>query len=303
MDIDRTGIITDALRFNGLSECPRSIRVLSSGSACSVFEVELSDTMTLVAKVTHHAKSPQLEAEASGLKSLKQAGILTVPKSFASCIIDQHAVLLSHYCPPADPALVTEDVWARFGIDLAKHHKTATEQRFGWDTDNFIGDTPQKNAWNDDWVEFNQINRLGFQHDLALSNQLLVDSESMKIQHIIKKLDAFIPRQPRPSLLHGDLWSGNAIPTTTTQATKIAVIDPAVYIGDCWADIAMMKLFGGFLDECFDAFSAEIGPTEGLEARLLVYQLYHALNHLNLFGRSYASMVMTIADQLINLSD
>jgi len=110
-----------------------------------------------------------------------------------------------------------------------------------------------------------------------------------------------IPDRPKPAWLHGDLWSGNALPTTDADgSSRIAVIDPAAYIGDGWADIAMMRLFGGFPAACFHAYEQCVDDDDRIEKRIAVYQLYHVLNHLNLFGRGYAGQALAIADRLVS---
>ena len=127
---------------------------------------------------------------------------------------------------------------------------------------------------------------------------MLRTNETARIQVVIDTLEDHIPLYPKPSLLHGDLWSGNAIPTGVGDDERIAVIDPACYIGDGWADIAMMKLFGGFPDPCIEAYSASVSDHAQLDSRIAVYQLYHILNHVNLFGRSYVRQAMAIAGSL-----
>src|SRR5690606_7037940 len=113
--------------------------------------------------------------------------------------------------------------------------------------------------------------------------------EAALIQRVIDQLESLIPRKPKPALLHGDLWSGNALPAQDhTGRKRIALIDPAPSIGDGWADIAMMELFGGFPRACCDAYAARNPDQANIRTRIGVYQLYHILNHINIFGRSYA---------------
>jgi fructosamine-3-kinase len=153
-----------------------------------------------------------------------------------------------------------------------------------------------------DWVEFNAVNRLGFQLELACNHGRIDPTEATRIEGVIAKLDRHIPRTPRPSLLHGDLWSGNALPTRDRNGDPaVAVIDPACSIGHGLADIAMMQLFGGIGPECYRAYEGATGIRLGdceTRAALAVYQLYHVLNHVNLFGRGYASQAMALVQQL-----
>ncbi len=112
-------------------------------------------------------------------------------------------------------------------------------------------------------------------------------------------MDEFIPRQPPGALLHGDLWSGNAIAGRAGERIGVFVIDPAVYHGDPWADIAMMRQFGGFPETCFEAYAEVNRDHEQLDTRIRVYQLYHMLNHLNLFGGSYLASVSALTRALL----
>ena len=134
--------------------------------------------------------------------------------------------------------------------------------------------------------------RLGHQLALARSRTLLSDEEANSVEGVIDRLAGLIPRRPRGSLLHGDLWSGNALPT---RDGRIGVIDPACSVGDGLADIAMMRLFGGFPEACFEAYSSSIDDHESVETQVAVYQIYHLLNHVNLFGRGYVGQVMEVA--------
>jgi len=119
------------------------------------------------------------------------------------------------------------------------------------------------------------------------------------LRRVIERMGDFLPRKPRPALLHGDLWSGNALAARTKDGVRIGVIDPAVYVGDAWADIAMMRMFGGFPPSCLDSYHAATNDTDGVEERVLVYQLYHMLNHLNLFGGGYKGSALGIAHRLV----
>jgi fructosamine-3-kinase len=150
--------------------------------------------------------------------------------------------------------------------------------RFGWSRDNYIGSTPQANAWCDDWAEFWRDRRLRPQLELAASKGFDVEMPSL---HLLEN------HEPQPSLLHGDLWSGNA--GFTAQGP--VVFDPAVYYGDREADLAMTELFGGFPREFYDAYRKEWPVDEGYARRKHLYNLYHLLNHLNLFGAGYLGRV------------
>ena len=165
--------------------------------------------------------------------------------------------------------------WKSMGQMLAHLHRQAGP-RFGWRRDNYIGLAPQINAWRDDWSEFFRECRIGPQLETARKNGFDFRIEIDLGNH-----------RPQPSLLHGDLWSGNAGFTVEGPV----VFDPAVYYGDREADLAMTELFGGFPREFYHAYHEAFPLPEGYEERKHLYNLYHLLNHLNLFGSGYLGQV------------
>lgn len=271
---------------------------LSGGCIHRVREVTLSDGSTLVVKSNNNKYEHLFAEEAAGLKALGQTQTVLTPTPLCVCTVDDTAALVM----TAISASAANDMaWSRFGKELADLHNVDMQNRFGFETDNHLGLTLQPNTWHKDWVEFNRTQRLGHQLDLAISRNLINQHEQSKIEAVINRLGDFLPNHPKASLLHGDLWSGNALPAADkNRQLRIAVIDPACYIGDGWADIAMMKLFGGFPDCCFEAYENNVSDHANIDSRIAVYQLYHVLNHVNLFGRSYISQAMSLANQLIN---
>ncbi|NNF51275.1 MAG: fructosamine kinase family protein, partial [Gammaproteobacteria bacterium] len=168
----------------------------------------------------------------------------------------------------------------------------AQASNFGWHRDNYIGSTPQPNARTDSWAEFLREHRLGFQFTLAKKNGHQLGSADAGF--LLQNLDAFYSDyQPRPSLLHGDLWGGNWF---SDDSGAPVVFDPAVYCGDREADLAMTELFGGFGEDFYCAYSAAWALDPGYPVRRDLHKLYHVLNHLNLFGGGYLGQ----ARQLIN---
>jgi protein-ribulosamine 3-kinase len=165
--------------------------------------------------------------------------------------------------------------WAAMARMLAKVHRS-TSDRFGWQTDNWIGLPPQTNGWSDDWAAFFLEKRLQPQAAKCGLLDALPDVRALLGGH-----------RPRPSLLHGDLWSGNAGFTPEGPV----IFDPAVYYGDREADLAMTALFGGFPGAFYAAYEAEWPLPDGYELRKNLYNLYHLLNHLNLFGSGYLGQV------------
>jgi len=167
--------------------------------------------------------------------------------------------------------------WAALAQMLAKLHRQ-TAPRFGWHCDNWIGGTPQINTWHDDWAAFFRECRIQPQLELARKNGFLIQFSSWELLK---------DHRPEPSLLHGDLWSGNA----GFIDEGPVIFDPAVYYGDREADLAMTELFGGFPREFYASYQKIYPLDAGYEQRKHLYNLYHLLNHLNLFGSGYLRQV------------
>jgi fructosamine-3-kinase len=225
------------------------------------------------------ARAAQLDAEVDGLAALRAAAAVRVPQLIGRGEDDAQAWLQLEWLD-----LRPLDDGAALGRALAALHRASGGARFGWHRDNFIGATPQANAWHDDWGGFWRDCRLAPQLALAARNgyggALQRDGG-----RLVAAIDALLHgHAPAPSLLHGDLWSGNAglLPDGTP-----VIFDPAVYVGDRECDLAMTELFGGF-DARFHAAYREAWPLPaGYEVRRELYNLYHLLNHLNLFGAGY----------------
>lgn len=271
---------------------------LSGGCIHRVRKITLSDGSSLVVKMNDAKHEHLFAEEAAGLNALDQTQTVLTPKPLCVCTMDDTAALIRTFISTAS---VDDATWSSFGKQLAALHNLDAHNRFGFETDNHLGLTPQPNAWNNGWVEFNKRQRLGHQLSLAIKRNLIDQNEQRKVEAVIDRLGKLIPDNPKPALLHGDLWSGNALPAIDNNGQLgIAVIDPACYIGDGWADIAMMKLFGGFPNCCYEAYAYNVSDHENIESRIAVYQLYHVLNHVNLFGRSYMRQAMNLADQLLS---
>lgn len=313
-------VLEHALELAGLVRDVEQVQPLHGGCIHQVLRVTLADNRRVVAKINRADMLAVFEEEAAGLRALTATETVIAPLPLAVCAHSGQAALLMTVVDSLnehDERVDRHQTWRNFGCDLAALHAADVGDRYGFDHDNHIGSTRQPNAWMSDWVEFNATNRLGFQLKTARDAGLLLPEEVRTIESVINRFDQFISRAPKPSLLHGDLWSGNVIPTVDLRASHArataAVIDPACSIGDALADIAMMQLFGGFPHECFEAYeqasSVSASTTvkthkasEGSDppqTRIGVYQLYHLLNHVNIFGRGYASQAMSLARQLL----
>lgn len=286
-----------ALREAGLCDEVRAAESLSGGCIHDVRLITLADGMQVVAKISDAQTLGIFEEEAAGLEALAKTETVLTPQPLGVLTHASKAVLLM---TALTPARADNGTWGRFGEELAKLHAHAAGDRYGFAMDNHLGLTRQVNTWCDDWVRFNAEYRLGYQ--LQLLRGTLQSREAQLISDVINRLDQFIPGRPRPSLLHGDLWSGNALAAMDAAGgVRIGVIDPACYIGDGWADIAMMRLFGGFPQACFDSYAAAVTDHDNMQHRIAVYQLYHVLNHITLFGRGYVAQAMAIARSLLRI--
>jgi fructosamine-3-kinase len=230
------------------------------------------------------------EAEAEGLRELATANAVRVPDVLTCGHTSRDAYLVIEWIDFERPTRETEQL---FGQQLAAMHHHCKE-KFGWHRDNTIGLTPQQNAWSEDWIEFFRDRRLGYQLRLASEKGFggeLQTTGSILVQKFAALFDDYLPKA---SLLHGDLWGGN---WAATQGRPV-IFDPAVYYGDRESDIAMSKLFGGFGSSFYSAYQESWPMAAGWEQRIKLYQLYHVLNHLNLFGRSYLGRAMQLIRDL-----
>ena len=182
------------------------------------------------------------------------------------------------------------------GEGLAAMHRISREQ-YGWFRDNTIGSTPQDNTQSDDWIEFWQVHRLQFQLDLAArkgaAGRLLSQGEKLLVGLPVL-FDSYVPEA---SLLHGDLWSGIY---AFTQAGEPTIFDPGVYYGDREADLAMTELFGGFGSDFYAAYNNAWPLDDGYRSRKKLYNLYHILNHFNMFGGGYERQAQEMMDSLLS---
>ena len=217
--------------------------------------------------------APAFAAEAEGLGALRNAGT-RVPAPLAHGVAGNRAYLLLEWLD-----LSAGKGFAALARMLAALHRS-TGPRFGWPRDNHIGRTPQVNGWRDDWSGFWVECRLKPQLELAQRNGFRIALPSVKVLE---------RHRPMPSLLHGDLWSGNAGFTPEGPV----IFDPAVYYGDRETDLAMTELFGGFPRAFYEAYHEAWPLDEGYDRRKPLYNLYHLLNHLNLFGGGYLAQVQS----------
>jgi len=231
-------------------------------------------------------------AEAQGLNELYMTYTIGVPQVIAyDCTAEVSYLLLEalEFCSQSDPA--------KLGLQLARLHSQYGDA-FGFHEDNFIGTTPQKNSWHSDWITFYREQRLVHQFKRIpkqyLSKQFVAD-----FNQLMDKLPDFFANRPlKPSLIHGDLWSGNW-GYVQPDASPV-IFDPAAYYADHEMELAMMELFGSPGKAFFEAYQSVLPIDAGYSFRRPLYQLYHLLNHLNLFGEGYLTRCKSLVARLVS---
>ncbi len=262
---------------------------LSGGCINRGFVLAGGDGRRFFVKLNDAALLGQFEAEAEGLLELEAAGAIRVPHPVISGVDGNEAFLVLEWLN-----LGGGEHPSALGQQLALMHR-CHQSEFGWRRDNSIGSTAQLNCPLPDWVEFYRLRRLGPQIDLARGNSaprpLL-----LQVERLLERVEVFFASyQPIPSLLHGDLWSGNH-----GYADGVPVVfDPAVYYGDREADLAMTELFGGFPAAFYAAYREAWPLDPGYRVRKHLYNLYHVLNHYNLFGGGYGAQAESLAGRLL----
>jgi fructosamine-3-kinase len=231
-------------------------------------------------------------AEAAGLQELAATQTVRVPKVITCDKTESHAYLILEYIELKSKSPQAERLFAQ---QLANLHQQK-QSYYGWTQDNTIGSTPQYNGHYQNWVEFWQQQRLGMQLKMAADKGYLgiLQHSGEKLQ--VKLGDLFTDYTPQPALLHGDLWGGNMAADSQNQPV---MFDPACYYGDREADIAMTELFGGFGRDFYAVYQEHYPLDSGYQVRKILYNLYHILNHLNLFGRSYLHRAEAMIDELL----
>ena len=263
---------------------------VGGGYINATYQLTDSDGAFYFLKLNQARRHAMLAAEASGLDALAATRTLRVPHPVAHGIAAEHSFLVLEYLD-----LASQGDARLLGEQLAALHRHSAS-RFGFAQDNFIGTTPQPNPWTDDWITFWGEQRLGYQLRLAAKNGY-GDQLQRPGAKLLEALPAlFAGHDPQPSLLHGDLWSGNH--GYLADGTP-AIFDPAPYYGDRECDIAMTELFGGYPAAFYDAYRASFPLDAGYSIRRELYNLYQILNHANMFGGSYVGQAKGMTQRLL----
>lgn len=256
----------------------KSASLVAAGTHNQGIRVDSSEGVFFL-KLNFDHERDILVKEADGLDLLRKSTFLKIPEVYGKGRIGDYNFLLTEFIPSGRYQL---DYWENMGMGLAHLH-LAHDRHFGLDKDNYIASIPQKNLPTDNWTDFYIENRLEPLLGKAYFDRLVPLEFLKKFQEIYPKLHTLFPKE-KPSLVHGDLWSGNVISTADGQP---CLIDPAVYYGHREMDLAFSRLFGGFDERFYQAYEEILPLEKGFEERMGLYNLYPLLVHLNLFGSAY----------------
>lgn len=266
---------------------------VSGGSINEAFRISDGQQHYFV-KLNQASKVGMFEAEALGLQALATSLSIRIPQVIGWGTADNRSYIILEWLDLRRNSSSASG-WTELGRQLAHLHRTANpthSQRFGWKQSNTIGITPQLNPWAKDWATFFAESRIGYQLQLAQRRGASFGQSAQ----ILAAIPELLGHSPVPSLVHGDLWSGNA---GFRAEGEPVIFDPAVYWGDREVDIAMTELFGGFPSSFYAGYQT-VWPLEaGYEQRKVLYNLYHILNHFNLFGGGYRAQAEQMMTQIL----
>jgi len=264
---------------------------LSGGDINAAYRLQ-AENVSFFVKLNTPERLAMFEAEAAGLQALAQTQAIRVPKFIVCGQTTDHAFLVLEHIDLHNLNSRSERL---LGQQLTQLHRQK-QAYFGWHRDNTIGSTIQINGRYHDWITFWQEQRLGHQLTLAAAKGYggRLQTLGEKLRTNLKPL--FSGYQPQPALVHGDLWGGNV---AADEQGNPVIYDPACYFGDRETDLAMTELFGGFSPAFYQAYQAVYPLDPGYTRRKTLYNLYHILNHLNLFGPSYLHQAENMLDKLL----
>lgn len=270
------------------------LKLRRSGAGCinETWEAYGDGLQSLFVKVGRQEAETMYQREMEGLALLAQADKLRIPQAYQVAANEDCAILLMEFIP-LQPLRLNSEI--ALGEGLAQLH-SMTAERFGLAEDNFIGRSRQVNGFADDWWSFYCEKRLAVQLDMASSNGMRGELQE-RIKRIIDVVPQFFSdHQPQASLLHGDLWNGNV---SADSGGMPVIYDPAVYYGDAETDIAMSQMFQRLGNAVYEEYYHQHPPKPGYEVRRNLYDLYHWMNHFNLFGVTYLGQVEHAVDAIL----
>jgi protein-ribulosamine 3-kinase len=285
-------IAADITRATGKTFTVRRDNSVGGGCINAAHVLE-DDGQRYFVKLNSATRLDMFAAEAQGLEEIVRTNTIRAPVPVCYGIAVDQAYLVLEFIALGHGGHASQE---QFGQQLAALHRV-TRPRYGWTRDNTIGATPQHNTECDDWVEFWRTQRLGFQLQLAADKGYCGRLQNQGERLLAELATLLVGHSPPAALLHGDLWSGNY----STDANGAPVIfDPAIYYGDRETDLAMTELFGGFSPRFYQAYNEAYPLPEGYRLRKSLYNLYHVLNHLNLFGGGYLAQAEQLLDRLLH---
>lgn len=264
----------------------REIQPVSGGCINTCVRIETDHEPYFLKWNRKDAFPGMFEAEAKGLQLLQEAGALRVPKVIGRGSSGNTDILLLEWIGGESRR---PEFFRDFGQALARQHQHRSEH-FGLDHDNYIGSLPQSNTFNENWIPFFIEQRIQPQLKQARDGGYLGRSDIQSVERLFTKLDQIFP-PAQPSLLHGDLWSGNFL---VDQVGEPCIVDPAVYYGHPEMELAFTRLFGGYDRSFYEGYQSENPLEPGFGQRMDVYNLYPLLVHVNLFGQGYVGQVRQI---------
>ncbi len=232
------------------------------------------------------------ESEEFGLKLLSSTNSIRIPEVIYRSQANDISFLLLEYIERGTPSSA---FWKEFGVSLASLHFVSND-KFGLESNNFIGILPQQNTPTDNWVDFFINERLQPQIDLAIKSTAIGNITISKFEKLFKKLPDIIPIE-QPALIHGDLWNGNFLVDSNNQPV---IFDPSLSFAHREMDLAMSQLFGGFDRLFYEAYDDAFPIQKGFDQRVEIYQLYYLMVHLNLFGGGYLNSVENILSRYVD---
>lgn len=271
----------------------RDFQSVSGGDISTAYLLETSSKKFFLKVNSNPNALDMFLTEEKALNTIALTNTIAVPKILACSSFENNSFILMEYIEAKSPNSKDLEI---FGDQLAQLHNVTSDE-FGFDSNNFIGSLNQCNKQHKNWNDFYIEERLIPQLELAKSKGILKTNEIPSTERMKENCLSYF-KNVKPSLLHGDLWSGNYL--ISSEGIPY-LIDPAVYYGHCEVDIAMSKLFGGFGNSFYDSYYNIILKDELTESRIELYQLYYLLVHLNLFGRSYYPSVINLLKKYFKL--
>lgn len=239
-------------------------------------------------KLNDKEQLAMFKSEAESLRILNEANCVQVPQLLHLGTCREKSFLVLNYLPTKT---IDNESAFELGQQLAELHQWGEQAEYGFDFDNYVGITPQPNKWRRRWCRFFAEQRIAWQLQLCEEKGIQFGNIDTITGNVISLL---MHHQPTPSLLHGDLWHGN----TALTVTGPIIFDPATYWGDRECDIAMTELFGGFPASFYEGYQSVFPLDDGYQERRDLYNLYHILNHCNLFGGEYLAQAEHIIEKL-----